>query len=122
MVKKRGKIADTDLNLFAKTEQLPTAKSQVPPKSSAESRTQKRAMYDMTAELKEAVQQRANELGISASQLAMFLLCDSLGRYDRGEINPRLYLGPPTSPKYRHQLQFGDWYQVGDDEAREGGY
>lgn len=112
MAKKRVGISNavkpqSTTSLFKST--APPAEER--PKQDHKERTKQRAAYDMTPELKTAVQQRANELGISASQLAMFLLSDALERFDGGEIDPRPYLGAATSPKYRHSLEFGDWYK-----------
>jgi hypothetical protein len=74
-----------------------------------------RAAYDITPELKAAVAEQATALGIPASQFAMFLLCDALTRYDAGEIDPTPYLTPSTSPKFRNNLAFGDWYCIEGD-------
>lgn len=117
MAKKRAKVSDqlgefggVNQNLFAATS--PAAKSADRP-----DRIMKRATYDMTPELKTAVAKRATRLGISASGLAMFLLCDALRRYDAGEIDPTPYLEESDSPKFRNTLPLGDWYQFeGDNE------
>lgn len=75
-----------------------------------------RAAYDLTAEMKDTIKRRAYFLGIPASQLALFLLADGLQRLDAGEIDPTPYLEESTSPKFRHNLAFDDWYHLDNDD------
>lgn len=113
MAKKRARV-DQDLfqdksDLFKKTEPGKEKERQ-------KRRNLKRASYDMTAELREAVSERATRIGIPASQLAMFLLCDALRRYDAGDITPLPYLEESDSPRFRYNLTFDEWYHLkGDD-------
>jgi hypothetical protein len=112
MAKKRAKVNldfGDKTNLFAKTD--PSK-----PKDQRRGRIMQRATYDLTPELKAAVSQRAYRLGIPASQLAMFLLCDALQRLDAGDIDPTPYLLESQSPKFRNNLGLGDWYHLGDNE------
>lgn len=116
MAKKRAKVSqdlfqDTS-DLFKKTEQEEQREKE---KRRQKERLVKRATYDMTAELKEAVVSRATQLGIPASQLAMFLLCDALRRFDAGDITPLPYLEESTSPKFRNNLIIDEeWYHLDD--------
>lgn len=110
--KKRAKVDinfGDQVDLFARTE--PDTKQEREQQRNRDRLTQ-RATYDLTPELKEAVVQRATRLGIPASQLAMFLLCDGLRRYDSGEIDPQPYLEESTSPKFRNNLLFDTWYDL----------
>lgn len=106
MVKKRAKV---DQDLFAGTE---TEKKTSPAPAQEEELT--RATYYLTSELKDAVMRRATDLGIPASQLAMFLLSDGLKRFDAGETDATPYLTRSESPKFRHNLETGDWYYADD--------
>lgn len=67
-------------------------------------RLQKRATYDISAELKEAIAQRATRLGIPASQLAHFLLMHAWRQLEAGELDPEPFLEPSTSPAFRNNL------------------
>jgi hypothetical protein len=110
MAKKRAKL-DVDFSeqaaaagLFDKTEPArPAAKS--------EKRKHGRAVYDLPPHIKTAVSKRATRLGIPASQLAAFLLNDGLQRLDAGDIDPSPYIVESESPRFRHNLDFNDWYQ-----------
>jgi hypothetical protein len=117
MAKKRAKV-DPSLfggtDLFTKTE--PDEK-QERERQRQRRRLTRRATYDITPELKDAVSTRATRLGIPASQLAMFLLADSLQRYDAGAVDPKPFLVESNSPRFRNNLAFGDWYWLmGDNE------
>ena len=109
MAKKRAKISPT--NLFDKTEYGQTKPAL---KDKRINRTKTRATYDLTVELKTAVSDRATKLGIPASQLAAFLLCDALQRFDAGDIDPTPYLTQSDSPRFRSTLEIDDWYYLGD--------
>lgn len=116
MVKKRAKVSDQAGELGAVNPDLFAATS--PPgekKPDRPDRILKRATYDLTPELKTAVAKRATRLGIPASQLAMFLLCDALQRYDAGDIDPTPYIEESDSPKFRNVLSIGDWYHLEGD-------
>ena len=119
MAKKRAKVSDqaAELGGAKVNSDLFAATSRPQSKVDRPNRIMRRATYDMTPELKTAVIQRAKRWGISASQLAMFLLCDGLRRYDAGEIDPKPYLEESDSPKFRNNLAMGDWYTFeGDNE------
>ncbi|MCI0649938.1 MAG: hypothetical protein L0346_34350 [Chloroflexi bacterium] len=115
MAKKRAKVSldfGESVDLFAKTG---PDERQEREKQRQRERLTRRATYDITPELKTAVERRATRLGIPASQLAMFFLCDALERYDAGEIDPEPYLEESTSPKFRNNLAFGEWYGLKGD-------
>ena len=119
MAKKRAKVdpglfGSAASDLFASTE--PNPKKEKERRRNRE-RIPKRATYDITEPLKTAVAQRATRLGIPASQFAMFLLCDALRRYDAGETDPSPYLEESTSPKFRNNLAYGDWYDFEGDNS-----
>lgn len=107
MAKKRAKV---DQDLFASTET--GKKAPTPPARDEEELV--RTTYYLTLELKDAVMRRATDLGIPASQLALFLLSDALKRFDAGETDATPYLTRSESPKFRHNLETGDWYYAGD--------
>lgn len=125
MVKKRSKIEE---DLFADTtreeeqepmsdleQQAPEAqrdsKARGPKRKTPPERLRKRASYDLSVELKESIAQRATELGISASQLAHFLLLNAWKRLEKGELDPTPYLTPSDSPAYRHKLEVDSLYE-----------
>jgi hypothetical protein len=120
MVKKRAKVSEAvaemgglNPDLFASTgaDSGEKAAPAAPVKPGGSGRVLYRASYDMTAELKTAVAQRATRLGIPASQLAMFLLSDALRRLDSGDIDPAPFLVESESPKFRFNLALdADWY------------
>jgi hypothetical protein len=105
MAKKRAKV---DRDLFESTEVTKD-------KQEAKEEELTRATYYIPPEQKEAVTRRATDLGIPASQLAIFLLSDALQRFDASEIDPSAHLTRSDSPKFRNNLAFGDWYYAGDD-------
>lgn len=75
-----------------------------PKKRTPKERLQKRATYDISAELKQAIADRATRLGIPASQLAHFLLLHAWDDLEAGRIDPEPYLEPSTSPAFRNNL------------------
>lgn len=75
-----------------------------PKKKTPRERLQKRATYDISAELKQAIADRATQLGIPASQLAHFLLLHAWRQLEAGELDPEPYLEPSTSPAFRNNL------------------
>ena len=115
MAKKRAKVNidySQSADLFVRT--APDANKERERRRQRD-RLVKRATYDITPELKEAVARRATDLGLPASQFAMFLLCDALRRYDAGEIDPTPFLGHSDSPRFRKNLLFGEWYHLKGD-------
>lgn len=107
MAKKRAQINEQfrGANILAKTTTEAKAES-----GRNKQRLESRATYDMTPELKDRIARKATELGIPASQLAMFMLSDALARLESGEIDPTPFLTRSESPKFRNNLAFGDWY------------
>lgn len=107
MAKKRAQINEQfrGANILAKT--TTEAKAE---RGRDRDRLESRATYDMTPELKDRIARKATELGIPASQLAMFMLSDALTRLESGEIDPTPFLTRSESPKFRNNLAFGDWY------------
>jgi hypothetical protein len=75
-----------------------------PKRKTSKERLQKRATYDISAELKEAIAEHATRLGIPASQLAHFLLLHAWQHLQAGEIDPEPFLEPSTSPAFRNNL------------------
>ncbi len=113
--KKRAQISGQEFagsNLFAKTtDETKETKSALEQKR----RREWRATYDLTPELKERIVRKATDLGISTSQLALFMLSDALDRLDRGAIDPTPFITRSDSPKFRNNLPLGDWYWLKDD-------
>ena len=68
-----------------------------PKKKTPRERLQKRATYDISAELKQAIADRA-------TQLAHFLLLHAWRQLEAGELDPEPYLEPSTSPAFRNNL------------------
>ena len=115
MAKKRAQISGQEFpgaNILAKTT---TDTKSDRERGRNKERLDSRATYDMTQELKEAIVRKATDLGIPASQLAMFMLCDGLARLENGEIDPTPFLTRSESPKFRNNLAFGDWYWLSGD-------
>lgn len=109
---RKEEIAPAARDLFAATE--PDRKKEQE-RQRQRNRQAKRAVYDLTEGLKTAVTRRSVRLGIPASQLAQFLLSDSLRRFDAGEIDPSPYLTPSESPRFRNNLEIDDdWYYEGE--------
>lgn len=77
---------------------------QKPKRRTPKERLQKRATYDISAELKQDIANRATRLGIPASQLAHFLLLHAWHDLEAGRIDPEPYLEPSTSPAFRNNL------------------
>lgn len=73
-----------------------------------------RATYDLSPELKEAIADRATQLGLPASQLAHFLLLNAWHAMERGELDPEPYLQPSSSPAFRHVI---DTFKVIEDAS-----
>lgn len=118
MAKKRAKVSDQAAELGGVNPDLFAATSPPPDeerKTKRPDRVLYRAAYDMTEDLKTAVVVRATRLGVPASQLAMFLLSDALRRFDAADIDPRPFLSPSTSPKFRNNLEIDPaWYFEGN--------
>ena len=113
MAKKRAQISGQEFhkaNILAKTTTETKAE-----RGRNKQRLDGRATYDMTPELKDRIARKATELGIPASQLAMFMLCDGLARLENEEIDPTPFLTRSESPKFRNNLAFGDWYWLSGD-------
>lgn len=107
MVKKRSKV---DPDLFASTEV-----EREPSSTTAPEEELARATYYLRPDLKDAITRRATDLGLPASQLAMFLLSEGLRRLDAGDVDPSPHLTRSDSPRFRHNLEIADWYYTGDE-------
>lgn len=117
MAKKRAKIEDTDFgaqpvdkDMFKRTE--PETVDDPPsspkhPRSPSKKRLAARATYDIGPELKEAIKQESVRLGVSASQLAKYILLYGWDDYVNGRI-PAPPLSDSPSPAYRHNIDFSD--------------
>ena len=113
MAKKRAQISGREFhgaNILAKTTTETKAE-----RGRDRDRLESRATYDMTQELKDRIARKATDLGIPASQLAMFMLCDGLARLENGEIDPAPFLTRSESPKFRNNLTLGEWYWLNGD-------
>lgn len=100
--KRKGSVEE---GLFSRTEpgaEQPELEKR--PEKAQAARLARRATYDLSAELKEAIAARATRLGIPASQLAHFLLLDAWQRLERGEIDPGPFLVESDSPAFRNRL------------------
>lgn len=111
MAKKRSQINEQE---FPKSNILSRTTETEPQQSRDRGRKQKRlagrATYDLTPALKKRVVELATDLGIPASQLALFMLCDALRRLEQGDIDPKPYLTKSSSPKFRNELALDEWY------------
>lgn len=116
---KRKETPDILGNLMGQGQRRPDQGEEeklAPKRKTPKERLQKRATYDISAELKEAIAQRATRLGIPASQLAHFLLLHAWQDLEAGEIDPEPYLEPSTSPAFRNNLNIDAAAEAMEDE------
>lgn len=116
---KRKKTPNILGNLLGQTrrpDQGESGEEQESKRKTPKERLQKRATYDISAELKQAIADRATQLGIPASQLAHLLLLHAWHQLEVGEIDPEPYLEPSTSPAFRNNLNV----EAAAEELEEG--
>lgn len=101
---KRQETPDILGDLMGKPPARPAPEEKGPKRKTPRKRLQKRATYDISAELKAAIAERATRLGIPASQLAHFLLVHAWRRLEAGELDPEPFLEPSSSPAFRNTL------------------
>ena len=71
-----------------------------------------RVTYDLPPSLKQALSEMAEDLSLSASQLATLALVRFLEDYQQGEIDLSKYRKPSRSPRYDWKLVFPkEWFE-----------
>jgi hypothetical protein len=72
-------------------------------------RAKNQVRYDLPPGMKAKLTAIANQYSVPPSHLAAFLLADSLGRLEDGEIDPTPYVTLHKSLKYDNKIELEDW-------------